>query len=51
MEPNWPEWRVTLRDLSTDAPYPPAALINAVPGLVFGDIVKAIEREGLFLPP
>jgi hypothetical protein len=26
-------------------------LINAVPGLVFGGIVKAIEREGLFPPP
>jgi hypothetical protein len=35
----------------TDAPFPPAALINAVPGLVFGGIVKAIEREGLFPPP
>jgi hypothetical protein len=35
----------------TDAPFPPAALINAVPGLVFDGIVNAIEREGLFPPP
>ena len=33
-----------------DAGYPPAALINAVPGLLFEPIVVAIKNKGLFPP-
>lgn len=33
-----------------DAPYPPAALIDAVPGLTFEPIIRSIEEQGLFPP-
>ena len=33
-----------------DAPFPPAALIEAVPGLGFEPIVAAIQEQGLFPP-
>lgn len=33
-----------------DAPYPPAALVAAVPGLGFEPVVAAIQDQGLFPP-
>lgn len=33
-----------------DAPFPPAALIEGLPGLGFEPIVRAIEEKGLFPP-
>ena len=35
---------------AADSGYPPAALINAVPGLLMEPIVVAIEDQGLFPP-
>jgi hypothetical protein len=35
---------------SVDASFPPAALINAAPGIVLQPIVSIIEEEGLFPP-
>ncbi len=35
---------------SVDASFPPAALINAAPGVLLQPIVSIIEEEGLFPP-
>lgn len=35
---------------SVDASFPPAALINAAPGILLQPIVSIIEEEGLFPP-
>ena len=55
---NASQWNITLPDgemrfvivQSQDAGFPPAALINAAPGLLFEPIVEAIRDKGLFPP-
>ena len=36
---------------SADASFPPAALINAAPGILLQPIVSIIKEQGLFPPP